>query len=76
VHEPCSGHRLDHATHRLAKLEHPARQTSDTIPIARRRELRDQLATLSEQANIDAVTTQTQAIAQHSSRASLSSLLD
>jgi hypothetical protein len=65
VHEPCAVHRLDHALDGLAELEHPARQTSHTIGIARYRELPDQLATIGKQANIDAVTTQIQSSVQH-----------
>jgi hypothetical protein len=57
VNEACAGHRLDDAAHRLAALQHPARQSTNAVGIAGRGELRDQLTLLREQTNIDTVAT-------------------
>jgi hypothetical protein len=65
VHKPRPGHRLDHTAHRQTVDDHPARQAAQPTGIGRRSELRDDLAILRQQANIELLATQIQSSVQH-----------
>jgi hypothetical protein len=65
VHEPRTGHRLDHRAHRPLVTPHPARQAKQAVGVRRRRELLDDLASRRQQADIDLAATQIQSSVQH-----------
>jgi hypothetical protein len=64
VHEPRTGHRLDHRPHPHAQPD-PLDQAPQTVVVARTGELADHLSLVADQADIDPAPTEIQPSMQH-----------
>ena len=65
VDEPCAVHRLNDPAYWFVIHRHPARQPVQTVPVAGRAEMLDQLTFARDQANVDTLATQIQPYVQH-----------